>query len=146
MAQRYRDQVGALREALTEASRRAEAAELIRGLVERVEFRAGNGSLTIDLYGHLASILSLAADNKKPAPDDRGGQFMLVAGTHSQHSLDQIKLVAGVRNHCTSWPDTLRDLPGLQLPNVAKNLQISTTRSSKESQTNIQGEADNLSD
>ena len=82
MAKRYRDQVAALREALTDGSRRAEASELIRGLVERVEFRPENGMLAIDLYGHLAGILNLASGNRKPAPDDRGGlqQIMLVAG------------------------------------------------------------------
>ena len=82
MAKRYRDQVAALREALTDGSRRAEASELIRGLVERVEFRPENGTLAIDLYGHLAGILNLASGNRKPAPDDRAGlqQIMLVAG------------------------------------------------------------------
>ncbi len=82
MASRYRDQVAALREALTDGSRRAEASELIRGLVERVEFPPENGTLAIDLYGHLAGILNLASGNRKPAPNDRGGlqQIMLVAG------------------------------------------------------------------
>ncbi len=82
MAGRYRDQVAALREALTDGSRRAEASELIRGLVDRVEFRPENGTLAIDLYGHLAGILNLASGKRKPAPDDRDGlrQIMLVAG------------------------------------------------------------------
>jgi site-specific DNA recombinase len=81
MASRYRDQVAALREALTDGSRRAEASELIRGLVERVEFPPENGTLAIDLYGHLAGILNLASGNRKPAPNDRGGlRVRLVAG------------------------------------------------------------------
>jgi hypothetical protein len=73
MADRYRDQVSALCEALTADDRRVEASELIRGLVERVEFRPENGTLAIDLYSHLAGILNLASGNRKPAPDDRGG-------------------------------------------------------------------------
>jgi hypothetical protein len=54
---------------LTDDNPRAEASELIRGLVERVEFKPVGGALAIDLHGRLAGILNLAAGNKKPAPD-----------------------------------------------------------------------------
>src|SRR5713101_8380693 len=47
-------------------------------------------------------VYALAADRKKPVTEDRDGlQVTLVAGTPSQHSLDQIKLVAGAGSqHC----------------------------------------------
>jgi site-specific DNA recombinase len=84
----YRNQVAALREALTDESRRAEATELIRTLIDRIDLTPavdGNGRkyLAIDLTGHLAGMLALAADKAKPPADlsARGLQIKLVAGT-----------------------------------------------------------------
>ncbi len=85
MGERYRQEVTRLREALNEPSRREEAAEIIRGLIDAIVLRPeGDGrrkALTIDLTGHLAGILSLAGARKAeagaPAPDR---QTKLVAG------------------------------------------------------------------
>lgn len=87
MGDRYREEVGRLREALNEPSRREEAAEIIRGLVDAIVLRPeGSGrarKLSIDLIGQLAGILNLARERKKGA-----------AGTPV--SDQQIKMVAGV--------------------------------------------------
>ncbi len=76
----------ALRDALNEPSRQGEAAELVRGLVDRIVLNppaagAEEGGLIVDLHGDLAGILALAT-NAKPAAISRGGQQMkLDAGT-----------------------------------------------------------------
>jgi site-specific DNA recombinase len=82
MAAHYRDQVASLAEALNREENRAEAADLLRALVERITLTPNDqGKLEIDLYGDLAGILALAANEK--GPPDMGGpvQDKLVAGT-----------------------------------------------------------------
>lgn len=90
MAQHYRSQVAALREALTDETRRDRAAALIRMLVERIELtpveRNGKKTLGVDLHGALAGILALAANAKKPLDE-------------SGFPVESVKLVAGARNH-----------------------------------------------
>jgi site-specific DNA recombinase len=70
MAQVYREQVAALREALTHEDCQAEAAEVMRTLIDRIELtpvcRDGRNILSITLRGHLAGILGLAAKAKGP--------------------------------------------------------------------------------
>jgi hypothetical protein len=77
-----------LRGALNDASRREEAAEIVRGLIDAIVLRpSGTGrgrTLSIDLSGHLARILNLAREAKRGA-----------AGAPVS---DQLKLVAGARN------------------------------------------------
>lgn len=90
MGDRYREEVGRLREALGDESRREEAAEIIRRLVECIVLNPDADSagkkktLTIDLKGHLAGILALgsAAKKKKGASGapDLEQQIKLVAG------------------------------------------------------------------
>ena len=86
MGAHYRAQVSRLREALTDESRRAEVAELIRGLVDRIVLTPvehnGRKTLAVDLLGHIAGILAMATQTKKPP--QRGGV-----------SEESIKLVAG---------------------------------------------------
>jgi hypothetical protein len=67
MANYYRDQIGALREALGDERARVQAADLIRKLVDKIVLvpgtdEEGHTSLTIDL----PSILSLATKAKRP--------------------------------------------------------------------------------
>src|SRR5690606_16258526 len=63
----YRSQVAALAEALNAAENRVEAAEIIRSLVDRITLTPNAlGTLTIDLYGDLAGILSLATNENGP--------------------------------------------------------------------------------
>ena len=71
MAHYYRDQIAQLREALADERAQAGAADIIRKLVDKVVLTPvadedGRKSLTIDLQGHLAGILSLATKAKRP--------------------------------------------------------------------------------
>jgi site-specific DNA recombinase len=86
MAAYYCDKVAQLREALS-GNGQAEATDLIRKLIDRivltpVEDEKGRKTLSIDLHGHLAGILSLATKAKKPLGE-------------SGLSVESIKLVAG---------------------------------------------------
>ena len=125
MAQRYREQVGALIETLNGDEHRAEAAELIRSLVEKVVLTPDESEnrLVADLYGDLAGILAVSAgksgtrlpdaaaiaahraalglDTEAEDGSDSGKQDKMVAGTCSRLNLRQNygnkdKLVAGV--------------------------------------------------
>ncbi|MEW5704394.1 MAG: recombinase family protein [Pseudomonadota bacterium] len=86
MAEVYRSQVAKLHEALSDESRRGEAVDVVRSLVEKVVLtpvtKDGKETLAIDLHGHLAGILSLAAKTKKPLDE-------------SDFSVKSTKLVAG---------------------------------------------------
>src|SRR5262245_8112661 len=86
LAEVYRRRVSDLHVTLNAEESRAEAAEVIRSLVEEVTLTPEDGELRIDLKGELAGILELAADSKKPATQRRSG-------------LEQIKMVAGACNH-----------------------------------------------
>ena len=74
MANVYKDKVGRLTEALTDDKRRAEAVEIIRGLIDKIALTPieedGKGSMAVDLHGALAAMLSLAANTKKPPLGD----------------------------------------------------------------------------
>ena len=87
MASYYREQVSQLREALTDEDHRTEAAAIIRNLIDRIVLtpieHEGRKTLSIDLHGHIAGILAMAAKTEKP-PQKSG------------FSEESIKLVAGV--------------------------------------------------
>ena len=90
MAAYYRDKVAQLRAALS-GNGQAEATDLIRKLIDRivltpVEDEKGRKTLSIDLHGHLAGILSLAIKAKKPLGE-------------SGFPVESVKLVAGTCNH-----------------------------------------------
>ena len=86
MGDRYRAEIGRLRDALNDVARREEAAEIVRGLIDAIVLRpSGTGrgrTLSIDLSGHLAGILNLARETKRGADG-------------APVSDQQIKLVAG---------------------------------------------------
>jgi len=85
MAAHYRDQVANLAQALNREENKAEAADLLRSLVDRITLTPNDqGKLEVDLYGDLAGILTLAANEK--GPHDKSGPL-------------QDKLVAGTRNY-----------------------------------------------
>ena len=67
MAEVYHRKVADLAEALNREDARAEAAEILRGLIERIELRPGAEGYEILLRGDLAGILALSAERKKPA-------------------------------------------------------------------------------
>jgi site-specific DNA recombinase len=89
LGQLYRQQVGRLVEALNDEHHRKEAAEIIRGLVDRIELtpkeEKGARMLSIELHGALAGILSLATNGERPLQ-------------HSGLSVQEITLVAGACN------------------------------------------------
>jgi hypothetical protein len=69
----YRQKVTDLHQALQREGSRAEAAEILRDLIEEITLTPGNGELRIDLRGELAGILRLASGSKKPIAADRDG-------------------------------------------------------------------------
>ncbi len=84
MAGYYRQQVENLTKALNAEENRAEAADLIRSLVDRITLTPNDdGKLDIDLYGDLAGILTMATNKDRPLDK-------------SDPSVQQVKLVAGV--------------------------------------------------
>ena len=83
MAAHYRTQVANLAQALTADENRAEAADLLRSLVDRIELTPSDqGKLEINLFGDLAGILSLAANEDRPleASDPSVQQVKVVTG------------------------------------------------------------------
>ena len=83
MAGYYRQQVADLTKALNAEENRAEAADLIRSLVDRITLTPNaDGKLDIDLYGDLAGILTMATNKDRPLQK-------------SDPSVVQVKLVAG---------------------------------------------------
>jgi hypothetical protein len=87
IAEVYRRKVEELHEAL-KAEDAGPARELVRGLIEAIVLTPENERLRIEVRGELAAILRLSglADAKAPA----GGPELLA---------EQIKMVAGARNH-----------------------------------------------
>jgi DNA invertase Pin-like site-specific DNA recombinase len=83
MATFYREQVGALHEALhddTEATR-LKAGEILRSLVKEIILTPEAGELKIDVRGDLAGILAISLKTKTPATGTGVSQFEMVAGT-----------------------------------------------------------------
>ena len=85
MAHVYKDKVGKLTEALTDDSRRAEAVDIIRGLIDQIALtpvqKDGKDSLAVDLKGALAGMLQLATESKRPLDEsDLNESTKLVAG------------------------------------------------------------------
>jgi hypothetical protein len=82
--------IGALREALADEKRKAEAAEIMRTLIDKIELtpvcHEGKETLSITLHGDLAGILGLAVKAKGPLGE-------------SDPAVECTKLVAGAYNH-----------------------------------------------
>ncbi len=90
MAGYYRQQVEHLEKALNADENRAEAADLIRSLVDRIVLTPNNqGKLDINLFGDLAGILSMAANKDRPLQknDPSVLQVKMVAGASNQRYL-----------------------------------------------------------
>ena len=70
MAEVYRAKVARLVDALNDEHDRTEAAEVLRGLIDRIVLTPkeedGRQSLSIDLEGALAGVLALATNDKRP--------------------------------------------------------------------------------
>jgi hypothetical protein len=85
MATLYREKVAALSKALLqEEDTKLEAANILRGLVEKVVVSPAEGGFALDLHGDLAGILTLASNAKQPSGLSAGGlQVSLVAGARN---------------------------------------------------------------
>ena len=102
MAGYYREQVAALAEALTAEENRAEAADLLRSLVDRIELTPNNeGKLDIDLFGDLAGILALATNENGPLDESGPSKDKMVAGMRNRLAL-QGKKEKGRPDHRTA--------------------------------------------
>ena len=83
MAKLYREKVAKLTDALNSEDNKAEAAEVLRSLVEAIILVPEGGELKVELKGDIAGILSLCQTSKK-------------AAGFTPNDLEQVKLVAGV--------------------------------------------------
>ena len=82
LAEIYRAKVANLSSLLEDPQHKAEAFDIIRGLIDQVRLVPENGELRIDLRGELAGILSLCDSKAKPASsyEERARQIKMVAG------------------------------------------------------------------
>jgi hypothetical protein len=83
LAQLYRQRVADLHKALADPEHRAEAVELIRGLIERVELHPAENGFRIELVGEIANMVALSAGAPRLGSDGQAS----------------VKVVAGARNH-----------------------------------------------
>ncbi len=88
LAEMYRRRVGELAAVLA-TDDDAEAREIVRGLVEEIRLVPEEGRLRIEVRGELASILRLA----------EGALNTKSAGLSVDALCEQVKMVAGTRNH-----------------------------------------------
>ncbi len=86
LAEVYAEKIQQLEQALNDPTIRAEAADVLRSLIDRIELRPGGEgqSIAATLHGDLAQILALGADSgrkqKLPKAAASGSQLSLVAG------------------------------------------------------------------
>jgi site-specific DNA recombinase len=98
----YKKKVENLAAALNEPGTAAEAGDIMRGLIDCIVLTPADGILKANLYGDLARLMNFA-DAQEPTTKSAGSRgdpalLSVVAGTGSQHCLDEIKLVAGARS------------------------------------------------
>ncbi|MCG7870525.1 MAG: recombinase family protein [Candidatus Thiodiazotropha lotti] len=94
MAKRYREEVRALRTLLSQRNGNGEAKEIVRSLIEKIVLNPvkGKKDLSLDLYGDLAGILSVATQEKTmPQKYKRPGK----TACNDNNSGPSVKLVAG---------------------------------------------------
>ncbi len=86
LAEVYRAKVEDLSALLVDPQHKAEAFDIVRGLIDEVHLVPENGELRIDLRGELAGILNLCDSKKKPASsyEARAQQIKMVAGARYQ--------------------------------------------------------------
>lgn len=99
MAEMYRQRIAALHERLQSEETKAEAANILRSLVDQITLQPDGNGLAIVLRGDLAAMLSFAANTKKPGLRgetglicDPGSQASLVAGAHNQRFLRLVEV------------------------------------------------------
>ncbi len=82
MAKLYRRKVTELQSLLTDETARPQTMEIIRSMIERIEFHAGEerGKPNVILVGALAQILSFTQQSKTAASLGDDGRVLMVAG------------------------------------------------------------------
>lgn len=107
MTKRYHEQVQNLIGALNEPDHRAEAAQIVRSLIDKIVLRPfTNGRrLIVDLHGDLAGILAMASGDEElvASSSKELKHIKLLTGGDARASVGyppmQDKMVAGVHNH-----------------------------------------------
>ncbi|NOY73602.1 MAG: hypothetical protein GXP14_14760 [Gammaproteobacteria bacterium] len=101
MAKRYQQEIKALRQSLNNKESRNEASQHLRGLIEKIVLtpRANQDDLSIDLYGDLAEILTIATEDKAMKKGETIAKRLrtMIANDndYSEPSTNIIELVAG---------------------------------------------------
>ncbi len=86
LAEVYAEKMQQLEKALNDPAIRAEAADRLRTLIDRIELRPGDDGIAATLYGDLAHILALCEHSgckKLPKTKASGSQLSVVAGARS---------------------------------------------------------------
>ena len=91
LSELYRQKIDKLHETLNRDNIQSEASEVIRGLIDEIRLLPDNGSLKIELYGHLAGMLALA--NNSPTSENEGLQVTMVAGACNKQAPTLIRHV-----------------------------------------------------
>ena len=98
LSQVYADKVAHLEEALDDPEARAEAMEVIRSMIDRIELTPVEDGLRAELHGDLAEIVAACetVDGKKELPGNiiPGCQFSVVAG--ARNCLNLLLFISGV--------------------------------------------------
>jgi site-specific DNA recombinase len=80
LAELHRQKVAELHTALVNPELRGEALDIIRGLIERVEFHAAEDGFRIELVGEIANMVQLSAGAKSIVSDVEKASVKVVAG------------------------------------------------------------------
>ena len=90
LADRYHEKIRELTSALNEESKRTEASDILRSLIEKIVLspNADRDGLVVDLHGHLAGILSLA--------EAKVGQLKRAQSVRKDIDFEAVREVAGV--------------------------------------------------
>jgi len=88
-AERYRQKVTTLTQALERSETRTEATEALRGLIDAIVLTPDEGALRIELKANLAAMLSAATYAKRsPETGDLSLQVVMVAGARNPLNLE----------------------------------------------------------
>ena len=106
MSKRYQQEVSSLRQSLNNEVGRGESFEHLRTLIEKIILtpHAGQESLSIDLYGDLAGILTIATEGKNMKKGEQiNKRLRQIAANDNFSSEPYIELVAGARFELTTF-------------------------------------------
>jgi len=87
LAEVYRKKVADLQAALAAPASHAEALDILRGLIERVEVRMGETGIEIELVGAVAQMVALSADAKRVTKEPYRSSVKVVAGRRNRRYL-----------------------------------------------------------